>query len=62
MAKDDLDFCRQRMAEQTRLALAAPCPEVAEKHLQLAALYREQLAGLLRVAKPERGPSLAAAS
>lgn len=64
MAKDDQDYCRRRIAEQTRLALAAPCPEVAEKHFQLAALYRVQLAGLLRAARPmpELESSFAAAS
>ncbi|MDB5724856.1 MAG: hypothetical protein JWQ16_1610 [Novosphingobium sp.] len=63
MVKDDRDFCRQRIAEQTRLALAAPCPEVAEKYLQLAALYRVQLAGLMH-GEPldDQGPSYAAAS
>jgi hypothetical protein len=64
MAKDDLDDCRRSISEQTRLALAAPCPEVAEKHHQLAVLYRGQLAVLLRGARAvaEQGSSLAAAT
>jgi hypothetical protein len=64
MAKEDLDDCRRRIAEQTRLALAAPSPEVAEKHHQLAALYRGQLDVLLHGARaiPEQGSSFAIAT
>ena len=64
MAKEDLDDCRRRISEQTRLALAAPSPEAAEKHYQLAALYRGQLAVLLLGARavPQQGSSFAAAT
>lgn len=47
MTEDDVDDCRRRISEQTRLALAAPSAEAAEKHYQLAALYRGQLAVLM---------------
>lgn len=64
MAQEDLDYCRRRISEETRLALAAPCPEVAEKHHQLATLYRGQLAVLMRGAQavPEQGSSFAIAT
>jgi hypothetical protein len=64
MAKDDLDYCRRRISEETRLALAAPSPEAAEKHYQLAALYRGQLAVLTRGAQavPEQVSPFATAT
>jgi hypothetical protein len=61
MPENDLDYCRQRIADETLSAQAAPYPEVAEKHLQLAALYQVQLAGLTRQpqARPGQGSSYA---
>ena len=64
MANEDLDDCRGRIAEETRLALAAPSPEAAEKHHQLATLYRGRLAVLTRgaVAVREQGLPFAIAT
>jgi hypothetical protein len=64
MATEDLDDCRRRISDETRLALAAPSPEAAEKHYQLAALYRGRLAVLTRGARavPEQGSSFAIAT
>jgi hypothetical protein len=51
MAKDDLEYCRGRIVEETLQAQSAPSPEAAEKHLQMAMLYRAQLAVLTRAAR-----------
>jgi hypothetical protein len=54
MAEDDLEYCRNRIAEETFRAQAAPYPEVAEKHLQMVMLYRTQLAALARAVRAEK--------
>ena len=48
MNHDDLEHCRQRICEEELLARSASSVEVAERHLQMAMLYKAQVAVLLR--------------
>jgi hypothetical protein len=41
--ESDVRHCSRRIAEEERLAAETGSPEVAEKHLQLAMLYKAQL-------------------
>jgi len=46
--REDIQYYTGRMAEEERLARAAPYREAAEVHRQIAALYRAQLNLLTR--------------
>ncbi|MBC7159188.1 MAG: hypothetical protein H5U21_03955 [Porphyrobacter sp.] len=50
--QDDIHYYAERMAEEERRARAAPYPEAAEVHQQIAMLYRAQLALLTRRQQP----------
>lgn len=50
--QDDIHYYAERMAEEERRARAAPYPEAAEVHQQIATLYRAQLALLTRRQQP----------
>ena len=44
----DIAYCSRKIAEEEQRAKAAPGPEAAEVHLQLAMLYKAQLNVLTR--------------
>lgn len=50
--QQDIQYYAGRMAEEERLARAAPCREAAEVHQQIALLYRAQLDLLTRRQQP----------
>jgi hypothetical protein len=48
MLCEDIEYCRQRIAEEERAAETAPSWETGCVHQQLAMLYKVELAMLLR--------------
>lgn len=52
MLKDDITHCRGRISVEERSARTAPTEEQRERHLQVAMLYRAQLAVLERRLRP----------
>lgn len=50
MLTKDIEYCRQKIAEEERAELDAPSAEAGCVHQQLAMLYKAQLAVLLRTA------------
>lgn len=48
MSHEQIDHCQSRIAEEEQLARLAQSPEVADRHCQLALLYKAQLAVLKR--------------
>lgn len=60
MLRHDIEYCSDTIAQEERLAELAPNREVGCLHLQLAMLYKAELAILLRQAEEIEAQSLAA--
>ncbi|MET0181127.1 MAG: hypothetical protein ABW194_11700 [Novosphingobium sp.] len=48
MQIDQIEHCRRRVVEEERLAEAASSGDIAERHYQMAMLYKVQLSVLQR--------------
>jgi hypothetical protein len=61
MLIDDIEYCSRKISEEERRAETAPSPESGCVHLQLAMLYKAQLASMLRHLPEEEATRLTSA-
>jgi hypothetical protein len=53
MLREDIEYCRQKIADEERAAAAAPSWETGCVHQQMAMLYKAELALLLKSVNSE---------